>query len=136
VGLPVDPKQLQLQIIPTDSPLQGELFVPVRAIGFVQVGQPVRIRYDAFPYQQFGTYSGRITKLSRTVLLPSDTSGPITLKEPAYPAVVTLDRPDVNANGKKIPLQPDMFLRADIILEKHTLMDWILAPLRRLRIEG
>jgi membrane fusion protein len=58
------------------------------------------------------------------------------LKEPAYTATVALDRPDITANGKKIPLQPDMSLKADIILEKRTLVDWIFAPLRHLRIDG
>ncbi len=89
-----------------------------------------------FPYQRFGTYHGRITKVSQTVLLASDVEAPVTLKEPAYTATVALDQPDVVAHGKKIPLQPDMSLRADIILEKRTLVDWILGPLRHLRIDG
>ena len=54
----------------------------------------------------------------------------------AQPSSITLARPDVDANGKKIKLQPDMSLRTDIILEKRTLADWILAPIRHLRIEG
>jgi membrane fusion protein len=136
VGAAADPKRLQLQIVPGNSPLQAELFVPVRAIGFVEVGQDVRIQFDAFPYQRFGTYHGRIAAVSQTVLLPSDVEAPVTLREPAYAATVTLDRPDVDANGKKVPLQPDMSLRADIILEKRTLVDWILTPIRHLRIEG
>jgi membrane fusion protein len=40
-----------------------------------------------------------------------------------------LDRPDVDAYGDKIPLQPDMLLRADIILDRRTLMNWLLNPL-------
>jgi membrane fusion protein len=136
LGAAVDPKRLQLQILPNNSALQAQLFIPVRAIGFVEVGQDVRILFDAFPYQRFGTYHGRIVKVSQTVLLDSDVAGPIALKEPAYSATVALDRPDVTANGKKIPLQPDMSLRADIILEKRTLVDWIFSPLRHLRLEG
>jgi membrane fusion protein len=135
-GQAADPKRLQLQILPANSTLQVQLFIPVRAIGFVEVGQDVRILFDAFPYQRFGTYHGRIVKVSQTVLLNSDVSGPIALKEPAYSATVVLDRPDIVANGKKIPLQPDMSLRADIILEKRTLVDWIFSPLRNLRLEG
>jgi membrane fusion protein len=135
-GQAADPKRLQLQIVPPDSKLQAELFIPVRAIGFVEVGQDVRILFDAFPYQRFGTYHGRIVKVSQTVLLDSDVAGPIKLKEPAYTATVALDRPDITANGKKIPLQPDMSLRADIILEKRTLVDWIFTPLRHMRLEG
>jgi membrane fusion protein len=135
-GAAADPKRLQLQILPNNSTLQAQLFIPVRAIGFVEIGQDVRILFDAFPYQRFGTYHGHIVKVSQTVLLDSDVTGPIALKEPAYSAIVALDRPDVTANGKKIPLQPDMSLRADIILEKRTLVDWIFSPLRHLRLEG
>ena len=136
VGAAADPKRLQAQILPTNSTLQAQLFIPVRAIGFVEVGQDVQILFDAFPYQRFGTYHGHIVKVSQTVLLASDVSGPAALKEPAYSAIVALDRPDVTANGKKIPLQPDMSLRADIILEKRTLVDWIFSPLRHLRLEA
>lgn len=135
-GQPADPRRLQLQIVPAGSPLQAQLFIPVRAIGFVEVGQDVRILYDAFPYQRFGTYHGRIVKVSQTVLLASDVDAPVTLKEPAYAATVALDRPDVVARGKTIVLQPDMSLRADIILEKRTLVEWILGPLRHMGING
>ena len=136
LGKPADPRRVQLQIVPNDSKLQAELFIPVRAIGFVEVGQDVRILYDSFPYQRFGSYHGHITKISETVLLASDVEAPVTLREPAYSATVALDQTEINANGRKIPLQPDMSLRADIILEKRTLVSWIFAPLRHLRIEG
>jgi membrane fusion protein len=36
VGQFADPRQLQMEIVPTDSVLQAELYVPTRAIGFVQ----------------------------------------------------------------------------------------------------
>ncbi len=134
VGQFADPRQLQMEIVPTDSVLQAELFVPTRAIGFVQPGQAVRILYDAFPYQQFGAYRGRVLNISQTILTRSDTSGPIELKEPAYRVTAALDRPDIDAYGKKIPLQADMLLRADIILEKRSLVSWLLDPLLSVRM--
>lgn len=129
VGRPADPRQLQLSILPGGSVLQAELFVPTRAAGFVQAGQKVRILYEAFPYQNFGTYGGHVVKVSRTVLTPADISAPVELKEPAYRVSAALDRSDVDAYGDKIPLQPDMLLRADIILDRRTLMNWLLNPL-------
>jgi membrane fusion protein len=129
VGRPADPRQLQLSILPHGSTLQAELFVPTRAAGFVRTGQRVRILYEAFPYQNFGTYSGRIVKLSHTVLTPADATAPIELKQPAYRVTVALDCPDVNAYGERIPLQPDMLLHADIILDSRALMSWLLNPL-------
>src|SRR4051794_27491131 len=75
VGQYADPQRLQLEIIPEHAVLQAELLVPARAIGFVEPGQPVRILYDAFPYQHFGTYTGRITKVSPTPLASSRAPG-------------------------------------------------------------
>jgi membrane fusion protein len=40
-----------------------------------------------------------------------------------------LDRPDIDAYGQKVLLQPGMLLKADIILEKRSLMNWLLDPL-------
>ena len=134
IGQFADPRQPQMEIIPSESVLQAELFVPTRAIGFVEPGQKVRILYEAFPYQQFGTYGGRVNQISRTVLTKSDTSGPIELKEPSYRVTAVLDRPDIDAYGKHVPLQADMLLRADIILEKRSLMTWILHPLLSVRM--
>jgi membrane fusion protein len=128
VGKPADPRQLQLTILPDGSVLQAELFVPTRAAGFVRSGQQVRILYDAFPYQNFGTYAGRVVKVSHTVLTPGDVAAPVELHEPAYRVTAALDRPDVSAYGDRIPLQPDMLLRADIILDSRTLAAWLLNP--------
>jgi membrane fusion protein len=134
VGQIVDSRHMQLEIIPLDATLQAELFFPTRAFGFVRPGQQVRILYDAFPYQKFGTYGGRVTKVSHTILTSSDSTGPIILKEPAYRVTVALERSDVDAYGLKVPLQPDMLLRADVILEQRSLMRWLLDPLLSARL--
>ena len=134
VGQYADPQRLQLEVIPEHAVLQAELLVPARAIGFVEPGQPVRILYDAFPYQHFGTYKGQVVKVSQTLLTGTDAAGPIALKEPAYRITAALERADIDANGKKIALQPDMLLKADIILEKRSLMSWLTSPLRGVRM--
>jgi membrane fusion protein len=133
-GQIADPKQMQLEIIPHNSPLQAELFFPTRASGFVRPGQQVRILYDAFPYQKFGTYRGSVTSVSHTILTGNETTGPITLKEPAYRVTVALERPDIDAYGLKMPLQPDMLLKADVVLEQRSLMRWLLDPVLSARM--
>jgi membrane fusion protein len=134
VGQIADPRHMQLEIIPLDATLQAELFFPTRAFGFVRPGQQVRILYDAFPYQKFGTYRGSVTKVSHTILTGNQTTGPVTLKEPAYRVSVALERPDIDAYGLKMPLQPDMLLKADIVLEQRSLMRWLLDPVLSARM--
>jgi membrane fusion protein len=133
-GQAADPRHLQLEIVPKDTSLEAELFFPTRAFGFVHAGQEVRILYDAFPYQKFGTYRGKVVKVSQTILTGNDTVGPISLKEPAYRVTAALERPDIDAYGQKIPLQPQMLLRADVILERRSLLSWLLDPLLSARM--
>jgi membrane fusion protein len=134
VGQIADPRHMQLEIIPLDSTLQAELFFPTRAFGFVRPGQQVRILYDAFPYQKFGTYRGSVTRISHSILTGNETTGPIALKEPAYRVSVALERPDIDAYGLKMPLQPDMLLKADVVLEQRSLMRWLLDPVLSARM--
>jgi membrane fusion protein len=134
VGQIADPRHMQLEIIPLDSTLQAQLFFPTRAFGFVRPGQQVRILYDAFPYQKFGTYRGSVAKVSRTILTGNENTGPINLKEPAYRVTVALERPDIDAYGLKTPLQPGMLLKADVILEQRSLMHWLLDPVLSARM--
>jgi membrane fusion protein len=48
--------------------------------------------------------------------------------------IAALERQDVDVAGKKVPLQPDMLLKADILLERRSLMEWLLSPLHSVRM--
>jgi membrane fusion protein len=134
LGHAPDPRQVQLSILPNESLWQAELFVPTRAIGFVRPGQDVRILYDAFPYQRFGVYGGRVVQVAQTILSSGDASGPVTLKEPSYRVTVSLNRQDITAYGEVRPLQADMLLKADIILDLRPIILWLLDPLLSVRL--
>ena len=101
-----DPQRLQLEIIPEGSEFRAELYVPARAIGFVEVGQTVRLLDDAFPYQHFGSYSGRVIEISQTILTSADSGGPIRLTEPAYKVIAAVDKTYIDAFDKKVPFSP------------------------------
>ena len=101
IGQPADPRRLQMEIVPANASLQAVLFVPARAAGFVHVGQRVRLLYDAFPYQKYGTHGGRIIEVSQTILTGADVSGPIALKEPAYKVVAALDEEAIKTRDQE-----------------------------------
>lgn len=133
VGLVADPAIPQLAIVPAGSVLEAQLLVPARAIGFVTAGQTVRLAYTAFPYQRFGLHSGRVLTVSSTLLRPSELVGPIAAGDPAYLVTVTLDRQSVEAFGRSFPLRADMTLKADIVFDRRSLLDWVLDPVLSLR---
>ncbi len=128
-GQRADPARPLLTLVPQDSALRAELFVPSRAIGFVQPGQAVRLMYDAFPFQHFGTHGGVVESVSAAMVAPEDVAGPVKPQGPAYRVSVRLDRETMQAAGRALPLQPDMTLRADIVLEQRSLLAWVLEPL-------
>ena len=134
VGQTVDPRRLEMEIVPANAVLQAVLLVPARAIGFVRAGQVVRLLYDAFPYQKYGTYTGHITQVSQTLLTGTEISGPVAVKEPVYRVVVALDKKEIKTADRTIPLEPDMLLRANIVLDRRTIMDWILSPVTSVRM--
>jgi membrane fusion protein len=133
VGLVADPTIPQLAIVPAGSLLEAELLVPARAVGFVAPGQAVRVAYEAFPYQRFGLHSGRVRNVSGTLLRPAEIVGPMAVHDPSYRVTVTLDRQNIEAFGREFPLGPDMTLKADIVFDRRSLLDWVLDPLRSLR---
>jgi membrane fusion protein len=129
VGRTASPNVPIMVIVPDGSKLRAEVYAPSRAIGFVQPGQETRLLFDAFPYQRFGSFEGRIRTVSRAVIDPRESDIPLALEEPVYRVTVTLDRQMVDAYGEDVALQPGMTLQANIILERQSFLDWLLKPL-------
>jgi membrane fusion protein len=132
-GQIVDPNKPLLTLLSDGASLLAELFVPSRAIGFVEPGQRVRLMVDAFPYQRFDTLGGSVETVSQAVLSLSEIIGRTALTEPAYRVTVRLDRQAIDAFGREVPLQPDMTLKADIVLEGRSLVAWLFEPLISVR---
>jgi membrane fusion protein len=123
-----------LTLVPKNSQMHANLLVPVRAAGFIRPGQPLDIRYDAFPYQKFGLYRGKVASVSDSVLLPNEISQSlVSVQEPVYLVRATLNSPDVQAFGKRLPLKAGMSLSADIRLKDRSLLEWLLEPLYSLK---
>jgi membrane fusion protein len=125
----VSPATLLTSVEPSGARPDAYLYVPSRAIGFVKLGTPVNVRYDAFPYQKFGQYAGRVSEISRTALAPSELREVGEEKEALYRVTVVLDVQEIVANGEKIPLQNGMKLDADLMLETRKIYEWMLQPL-------
>lgn len=117
-------------ILPQDTELIAEAFLPSRAIGFVEAGQEVKLQYDAFPYQKFGVAYGKVLKVADTAQLPQEIGVPSQTGEPLYRIEIALNQQTIEAFSKDMPLQPGMELSADIVLENRRLVEWLLEPLR------
>jgi len=129
-GDSIAPRQLLMTVLPGDMELAAEIYVPSRAAGFVQPGQAVRISYDAFPQQKFGSFKGKIERVSNFVVLPGETAQPFPISEATYKVQVEIHDVAIQTSIGTAALRPGMLMAAEIILEERNLADWLLEPLR------
>ncbi|MDH5209429.1 MAG: HlyD family efflux transporter periplasmic adaptor subunit [Burkholderiaceae bacterium] len=120
-------------VVPKGGGMHAQLLVPTRAIGFVQPGQEVVLRYDAFPFQRFGQYRGTVERVSRTVWSTGEKVGPVTVKEPVYRVDVKLESQHVLSGDQKLDLRPGMSVNADILQEKRRVWEWVFEPVLSLK---
>lgn len=120
-----------LSILPRGARLEAQLLVPSRAAGFIEAGDRVVLRYQAYPYQKFGQQYGRVTAISRNALAPAEVTA-LTgqqVSEPRYRIDVALEKQQIRVYGKSESLRAGMTLDADILLERRRLMEWLFEPL-------
>ncbi|MGA3827131.1 HlyD family secretion protein [Pseudomonas chlororaphis] len=136
IGQTVDSSRPLLSIVPADAPLQAELYAPSKSIGFIKPGDSVLIRYQAYPYQKFGQYQGRVRSISRTSVpfaelasMAGAVPGLAKDGEQLYRLQISLDKQMVTAYGQPRPLQSGMLLDADVLQDTRRLYEWVLEPL-------
>lgn len=131
-GQAVTAGQSLLAVMPQRSQLQAQLLVPSSAIGFVHVGTPVALHYQAFPYEKFGVQHGNVVSISRSALTPSEITtllGQQAPTEALYRVQVRLATQSVEAYGKPELLKPGMSFDADLLLDRRRMIEWIFEPL-------
>lgn len=136
IGQQVDANKLLMSIVPKESELLANLYVPSRAIGFVKANDKVILRYQAYPYQKFGHAEGHVIFIAQTALgsqewtnLGNIFTQAAQANEPVYLIKVKLDNQHIRVYGIEKNLQIGMVLEADILHENKKLYEWILDPL-------
>ncbi|GBQ24630.1 transporter EamA [Acetobacter estunensis NRIC 0472] len=129
-------------LLPTGRTLDAELYVSSASIGFLREGEPVLLRYAAFPYQRFGLARGHVIEITRAPLTATDPTqasqqangqGSRDKKDGGggndiYRIRVKPDLPYMMAYGVKKPLEAGMAVEADIAIDSRRLYQWILDP--------
>ena len=133
-GQSVAPGRTLLSIVPAGASLQAHFYAPSRAMGFVRVGDAVRLRYQAYPYQKFGQATGVVQAIARTALPAAELAAaglvPATAaNEPLYRITTSLASQTMQAAGQRWPLQVSMAVEADLLQDKRRLYEWVLEPL-------
>ena len=102
-----------LKIVPIDD-LVARIFVSNKDIAFLKIGQTVKIRVDAYPYNEFGEIEGQIDSIGSDVLEPDE-----QFNFYRFPVTVKMDEPYILHKNKQLPLITGMSLSVNIVLRQR-----------------
>ena len=129
VGGVVRPAEPLMVVVPEGVALEVEAHVLNRDIGFVEEGQPVEVKVEAFPFTRYGLIDGEVAQLSADAVV-DETLGPV------YPMKVKLTAERIRVHDRWVDLAPGMSVAAEIRTGKRRAIEFFLAPLLRYRSEA
>lgn len=134
VGSVLQSGERLITLVPAKAPLEIETNVVGRSSGFVHVGDPVVIKFDTFPYSQYGLAHGTVRTLSpdsfsaqeqardpdsSLAMLPSNA-------EPFYRTRISIDQVALHDVPAGFALTPGMPVTADVQVGRRTVLKYIL----------
>jgi len=102
-------------IVPAGSPLYMDIVVPNPDIGFIEEGMPVKYKFDAFPYADYGMLRGTVASIP-----------PSAVEDPqlgfVYRVRGALGQRHFEINDKHYPIKAGMTATAELVTERRTLL--------------
>ena len=146
-GSAVREAEALVTLIPVDVPLEAEIDIPAKDIGWVKLGDEVRIKLDAFPFQQCGTLDGKVSYISQDAFekgvksaeqMEATDAGGRTSREAmgaTYQARLKISG-SLKGRAKDATLLAGMRIKAEIKVGKRTVINYILNPFVKALDEG
>ncbi|MCX7592681.1 MAG: HlyD family efflux transporter periplasmic adaptor subunit [Fischerella sp.] len=120
------------QIAPNNSGYILKAQMPSQQSGFLKVGMPVKIKFDAYPFQDYGVVQGRVRWVSPDSKVVETSQGNVEMFE----VEVALDKPYIEAGNKRIIITPGQTATAEVIVRQRRVIDFILDPFKKLEKGG
>jgi multidrug efflux pump subunit AcrA (membrane-fusion protein) len=117
-----------LQLIPEGGELVAELDIANKDIGELSPGMPVKLKLDAFPFQEYGVVSGVLREVPPDVRVEDGRQG-----SPTYKVVASLDTTTLDDRGARKPILLGMSLSADVQTRQRSLLQLALLEVLKLR---
>ncbi len=139
IGTVVGPGTVLMSLVPLHEPLRAEVMLKNEDAGFVNLGQRVKVKFAAYPFQKYGMIDGEIDHIGPDAADPQvggkDALDPSQVMT-RYPVWVRLSRQVLELDGKTLVLTPGMQLVADIHQGERSVLEYLLSPVQRAWMEA
>lgn len=146
VGSVVREAEPLVTLVPADVPLEVEAEIPSRDIGLVRVGDFVRVKLDAFPFQRHGTLPGEIRTISADAFThdpaqgagaqAANPDGPRPTAGAVFRTRIRLADTRLEAVPDGTRLSPGMVASAEIRVGTRSVLSYFLYPVIRVLDES
>jgi len=126
-GEVLQPGQTVAMIAPSDAPLVVETLLADKDIAFVQKGLAAKLKFEAFPFQDYGAVEGTVI----------DISADATNKEGVkyYKVTIAPSKAWISTPERNVMFRPGLSVSAEIITERRTVLSLMLEPVRKFKSE-
>ncbi|MFS8110943.1 HlyD family type I secretion periplasmic adaptor subunit [Rhizobium jaguaris] len=153
IGQVVNPGSELMRIVPDNTALEIEAFLPNSDIGFVSAGQEAVIKVEAFPFTRYGVVRGHVTSVATDAVPEPDAQQmegqpakqlqsliPIgnveRVQNLVFPVTVRPDTDAINVDGALQPLSPGMAATVEIKTGKRRILEYLFSPLAEVASEA
>jgi HlyD family secretion protein len=135
--------EVLMRLVPADRPLQAEVQVDTRDVARLHVGDPVTLKFEALPWQQYGLAHGTLVSLTPDTLEDDsarETAEDMTasgMKQQArqspihYRARVAITDTKFRNLPDDFAIRPGMRLTGDVKIGRRSVLDYVLNPITR-----
>jgi len=118
-----------LHLAPLKSPLEAELHVAARDVGYIRPGDAVSIKLDAYNFIDHGMVEGKVHSISEGSFTTDDNNGQTVL--PYYKVYVTLGAITLRNVPAGFRLVPGITLQGDIHIGSRSLFAYLFSGILR-----
>lgn len=119
-------------LVPLAEELEAEVQIDSLDVGYVKPSDPVRLKFDAFPFQQHGALDGEVKTISEDAFRRDSGATPNTPGMDAfYVSRIKLGEGKLKRMPEKARLLPGMTLNAEIVVGKRSVISYLLWPLTK-----
>ncbi len=133
IGSVISPGAILMTLVPNGEMLRAEVWVNNQDVGFIHIGQPVKVKLAAYQFQKYGMVEGQIEQVSADASEPGQQPGQQPGKTGvnqayAYRALIGLKAQQLLVSGVRHPLAPGMQVTAEIHLGSRSILEYLLSP--------
>jgi hemolysin D len=109
-----------------NSPIEAEVRIAPRDIGFIRTGDPVKVKLDAFDFVEHGMVQGTISWISEGAFMVDERTSQPT-PEPYYKARIALTDTSLRNVPNGFRLIPGMTLAADVHIGTRSILMYMVS---------